>query len=343
MIMNSIKAIARNVIPEPWLVMLKKWAERSPLRAGMARMSSFVRDGRNFTELNRMLDKDRGKNADLYRMFESVDDDFWFWSHTCGYANSPVLSGIMPKMPEEELQLQFTGLSGYRTLKEAFLFYKLIKSTLLRRGISLGPGKRVLDFGCGWGRIVRFFLKDVPEKDLYCSDCDGDIIKVCRGLNIKADLSVNDPYPPINFQDDYFDLIYSFSVFSHLSEQAHKRWLSEFRRILKPGGMFIATTRPRDFILWCEKARKMREVTIAFQGAASAFVNAKEKFREYDSGNYVYDPVGGGGVREGSFYGEACIPEKYVRAEWMKYFKEVDFVDYKEHGCFNQNLIVAKK
>ncbi|MFH1552851.1 MAG: class I SAM-dependent methyltransferase [Candidatus Omnitrophota bacterium] len=290
-----------------------------------------------------MIKNNQLNNVSIYSMFKDVGDAFWLWLYTSGYYKRPVLHGIMPNMPEQSLQLQFTGCSGNLTLREAFLFYRFVKSTARQHGIVIGPGIKILDFGCGWGRVVRFFLKDLPASDLYCSDCDGEIVDVCRKLNLKVTLSINNPYPPIEFEDKSFDIIYSYSVFSHLSEDAHKHWLAEFQRILKPGGVFIATTRPRDFVFWCEKTRKMAKVPISAQGAAMAFLNAEEKLKEYDDGKYIYDPVGGGGIRDGSFYGETCIPEKYIRTEWTKYFRQVDFIYYKKHGYFNQNAIIAQK
>ena len=31
---------------------------------------------------------------------------------------------------------------------------------------------KILDYGCGWGRIIRFFLKDVPSRNLFAVDPD---------------------------------------------------------------------------------------------------------------------------------------------------------------------------
>jgi predicted RNA methylase len=47
-------------------------------------------------------------------------------------------------------------------------------------GRPLSPETRILDFGCGWGRILRFFLKDVPAKNLIGVDVDPEVIEICK-------------------------------------------------------------------------------------------------------------------------------------------------------------------
>ena len=50
---------------------------------------------------------------------------------------------------------------------------------------------------------------------------------------------------------------------------------------------------------------------------------------------------GGGGVLDGSFYGETCIPKGYVLDHWMKNFTFVDFII--DRALSPQNVIVVAK
>jgi SAM-dependent methyltransferase len=61
---------------------------------------------------------------------------------------------------------------------------------------------------------------------------------------------------PTSFDDDTFDVVFAYSVFSHLSEDLYARWLAEFSRILKPGGLVIATTWGRNYIEHLESMRR---------------------------------------------------------------------------------------
>ena len=55
------------------------------------------------------------------------------------------------------------------------------------------------------------------------------------------DVKLNDPKGPLNFSDNFFDLIYTVSTFSHFSEHDVDYWLSELSRVTKKNGLFIPT------------------------------------------------------------------------------------------------------
>ena len=59
----------------------------------------------------------------------------------------------------EEIQQQFVGASYEHALYEAYLFYRLVKTYAHNLSVPLNKERKILDFGCGWGRIIRFFSK----------------------------------------------------------------------------------------------------------------------------------------------------------------------------------------
>ena len=120
-------------------------------------------------------------------------------------------------------------------------------------------------------------------------------------------------------------------------------WLLEFNRILKPGGIVIATTRPRHFLIECDALRKNKDVKEFQHGAVASFQNIKECLSDYDNGRFCHSPTGGGGVLSTSFYGETAIPKKYALERWTQHFSFVDFMYDDEHQSFDQNVIIAKK
>ena len=254
-----------------------------------------------------------------------------------------VSDGIkLPGFPSEELQNNTVGLSGKAALLDAFNFYQEIKRYAAKLHIPLQSNTRVLDFGCGWGRVIRFFFKDLIHTNLYGIDIVPEMINTCVSTVGYGNYSqLNQPNPPTIFSNDSFDIIYAYSVFSHLSEPIHLEWLEEFFRILKPGGMLIVTTRPRRWIDVCKTLRDQPIRNPHQDGLANSFQDHESAFLDYDNGKVLYSPVGGGEVCDASFYGETLIPQTYVEQVWSKHFIFRDFVD--DPSIIPQAIIVVQK
>jgi SAM-dependent methyltransferase len=260
--------------------------------------------------------------------------------NTVGYRRFGFLQKILPSLPDAKIQASFVGRAGDRALLQAFDAYRLFKSLAKKHGRPLDGQSRVLDFGCGWGRILRFFMRDVAPGHLLGVDVMPRAIELCRSTNPWAEFRPVPAFPPTDLPADHFDLVYLFSVFSHLSEEAHDRWLTEFCRVMKPGGILIATTRPREYIRLCEQARQ-RAARSGHPGMERAFVGTEEWLARYDRGEYCHSAVGGGKSLDASFYGETAIPEAYVRQRWSERFEFCEFLSDRRR-C-SQDVIVARK
>ena len=102
-------------------------------------------------------------------------------------------------------------------------------------------GKRALDFGCGAGRTLKHFLPEAEGAELWGVDIDAtsiDLLQetVCPPLHVMC----SDYMPPLELDRNSFDLIWSISVFTHLTDSSIP-WLLELHRLLKPGAILIAT------------------------------------------------------------------------------------------------------
>jgi hypothetical protein len=92
-----------------------------------------------------------------------------------------------PGFPEESVQAQFVGSSNEAALREGFEFYKAVKEYASALGMPLNNGSsKLLDFGCGWGRYLRFFYNDIDEQNLYGVDIGPTILDTCRKSVIEA-------------------------------------------------------------------------------------------------------------------------------------------------------------
>lgn len=100
-------------------------------------------------------------------------------------------------------------------------------------------GKRALDFGCGSGKVMRHFLAEARECELWGCDIDErSIAWLQKELSPPLVAFLNGEAPPLEQPDEHFDLVWSVSVFTHLTDH-WAGWLAELHRVLKPGGLAI--------------------------------------------------------------------------------------------------------
>jgi SAM-dependent methyltransferase len=274
-------------------------------------------------------------------IFHSVSDDFWFWLLTEGIRRNAALRSILPGMPDEAVQFGFTGASGDTVLKEGFDAYRLFKHQYERHVGPIQDTRAVLDFGCGWGRLIRFFMKDIAPSKLCGADPVSEIIDFCKASNKWCNFYSIQPDPPSPFEDGTFDLIYGYSVFSHLNEDMQKRWLIELHRIVKPGGLVILTTRARRFIEQCATIRRQGNIEAIPLGPSSAvecFLETERHISAYDRAKYCFSPLN---IPQWTYWGEAAIPKEYVLRQWTEWFEFVDFID-NPNGHL-QSVVVVRK
>ncbi len=301
-------------------------------------VASAATAGTHRATLDRLLAARRDGHS-LRQIFGAGSDDFWLWCFTNGYREDERLRSLLPSFPPDEIQYNFAGAAGDDTMRDAFSIYCLIRM-LTTQHAPRAP-ETIMEFGSGWGRIIRYFLRDVEPDRLWGLDCMPEAIAICKDTNPYCRFQLVDPFPPTSVPSESFDLIYSYSVFSHLSEEAHSAWLGEFKRLLKPGGLLIATTRGREFILQCAKARAAGERRAWAQGTVLSFKDTNDALARFDRGEYLYEAIGGGGVLDASFFGETCIPMQYVLDHWTRLFEFVGYID--DRSVCQQNVVIVRK
>lgn len=116
-----------------------------------------------------------------------------------------------------------------------------IMTILQENNIPIIEKKSILDFGCGCGRVLRYFSFLSNHSNLYGCDYNKKLVKWCKENLSFAEIAQNNSIPPLPYSQEKFDLIYANSVFTHLTEDLQDKWLSEIERTLKQGGHFIFT------------------------------------------------------------------------------------------------------
>ena len=273
--------------------------------------------------------------------FSGLSDEAWV-NLLMRSVTEPVLEGIrMPGFPDAQTQTKTVGYHGEEALRYATPFYLLVKKYALELDRPIDATTRVLDFGCGWGRILRFFLKDCQTAHLHGIDVDPTLLRICRSTFPYCKFQKVKPLPPTRFANASFDIIVGYSVFSHLAEHASLAWVQEFSRLLRPGGLMLVTTQPRDFIAFCESFRGKDNKFGWYKQLANSFVDVEASYAAFDAGQYLHAPTGGGPSRPADFYGETMIPEGYVRRHFTKFLRYVEVVA--DRTLLEQTLIVMQK
>jgi SAM-dependent methyltransferase len=347
--MVGIRDPTGSPFPGRKVKVLRMGSNMGPLRvvAGTRRrIDRGLRDTRLRREALRLLSA-RGQASRPDDIWHDASDELWLWINTEGLRRLPQLRPYVPAVAPSNLQVATHGNSGDTALRQGFEFYQLVRQEAERHNaVRSWDNATVLDYGCGWGRITRFFVRDVAPDRLLGLDCVEPMIKRAISCNPFATFQLIDPLPPTSLEPSSVDVVCAFSVFSHLSEEAHLRWLAEFRRVLRPGGVAILTTRPRGFIT--EMARLGEMVPgerapgeRADSSGSRAFQDKDTWLARYDEGEYCFSPAGGVWADRGNFYGEAVIPGAYVWRTWPQYLSPLEVIDDRPIG--DQTVIVARR
>jgi arsenite methyltransferase len=111
--------------------------------------------------------------------------------------------------------------------------------------LTLTKGARVLDVGCGTGRLARWIADVVgPTGAVIGTDPLPDRIAIARANASGIAFEVGQAEDLGAFADESFDAVCMSAVFHWVSDKA--KALAEIRRVLRPGGRLGVTTLPRE-------------------------------------------------------------------------------------------------
>ena len=138
---------------------------------------------------------------------------------------------------------------GYNLIAEDYTRTRAyIPEDIKKLGDYASAGERILDSGCGSGRLFEVF--NGKNIDYFGIDISERLIEIAKkkypGAKFQVADTLNLPFP-----DNFFDKVYSISVLHHIpSKDFQLQYLKETKRILKPGGLLVM--RVWDF--WRRKA-----------------------------------------------------------------------------------------
>jgi SAM-dependent methyltransferase len=255
-----------------------------------------LREQRDGARIQR--DRARERNELLGERLRRVENSrYELWSERYG--------GVYNlNLPPEELQNHIGSigrgffLGGFDIAQEAG---KLLED---HAGRPLDSFQSILDFGCGSGRVTRFFKPAARAARLFGCDIDRPAIEWCsKNLSDVGQFTVNPFEPPAPYSDRCFDFIFVFSVFTHLPEAMQFAWLADLKRMLQPGGVLLAT----------------------FHGTAyrsGVPATQEDEFRKH---GFIYTDKG---KTDGlpDFYLTTHHSHEYIRERWSEFFEVSEIV-----------------
>jgi SAM-dependent methyltransferase len=188
---------------------------------------------------------------------------------------------------------------------------------------------RLLDFGCGVGRITSPLACKI-DNESFIFACDVDKENLTHIVpSYKVIPLVTTATPPLPFLDNYFDVVISVSVFTHFNEELQRSWLNELNRILSPKGCALLTVAGINTYN-IHKGKRY--------GHTSTFTE-KDLI---EKGLIFFKTEAGGSIHPGSQdYGLTFHSSTYVKEQWSHFIRVEDVI---LGGCLGgQDIVVCRK
>lgn len=153
-----------------------------------------------------------------------------------------------------EIKVPLGGINPYNQ------YFDKIGNSFLKLLIEharLNKKKRILDVGCGTGRMAKQFYKFLEDGAYEGFDVNRSFIEYCNNTYIDKrftfthcdvkheEYNPNGKLEPHEFKFPYkdrsFDLAIAIALFNHFETPWVFRYIAEMKRILKPNGIFFAT------------------------------------------------------------------------------------------------------
>jgi SAM-dependent methyltransferase len=170
-------------------------------------------------------------------------------------------------MPFDARHYLSTGLSAMRCIESA-----------LQKAVGGQAVRSILDFPCGYGRVLRFLRARFPDAEITVSELDKAALAFCKeSFYVKTVESTTD-FSKLSVAGS-FDLIWCGSLLTHVDENSAAELLKFFRDHLSPGGRVLFTTHGRHPVHSIRKTRRAYGLTDAAR---------QDLLSQYDARGYGY-------------------------------------------------------
>ena len=241
-------------------------------------------------------------------------------------------SAVLPPAPLAERVSDVSGdafrLSGLQSFTDLW--------DQIRRYVRDPRDARVLDWGCGCGRVARYMAGYAAE--LLGCDIDAEAIQWCAE-NLEGRFSLSTPQPPLRYGTGEVDVVYASSLFTHLARDEQLTWLGELRRVLSPDGVLVASVAGEYALLLGQPHRlKDRSSPGSILHRAAAFRRAGRLRRAgiLDAARDSHLD----GIAPPGYYRSVFQTREHTTREWSGDFEIVDYIERGLNG--HQDLVVMR-
>jgi 2-polyprenyl-3-methyl-5-hydroxy-6-metoxy-1,4-benzoquinol methylase len=226
----------------------------------------------------------------------------------------PNLKQFFPTMPDNQIQINWTGASGPELLKQSTAFIRSVICSYQNYTEKDLRNSNILDYGCGWGRLTRLLYKYCDYNKIFALDPWKESIDFCTSNRLLGNIKLCQEVPKdLPVGDVKFDLVICFSVFTHLSERCHRQVLQVLRRYINESGMLAMTIRPPTY--WDYHLG-------AWQGSDLVHFplrDASEMKRIHDQKGFAFIPHNRLPINGDITFGDTSISLDYIHSNWKEW------------------------
>ena len=220
---------------------------------------------------------------------------------------TPLRDSFGCPIPPGWLNQAFTSIpDAEQSIRNGYASAQLISAWAAECGVDMASAGTIFDFGCGCGRVLRHWPRFTKASVVACDLKAQSVDWLTRHMPFGRYFTGSEA-PPIAIESGSVDVLYAISVLTHLDRQSQLDWLAEWRRMVKPDGVVIATFHGEDMI-----EKRFGQQPVAMQRMLD---------RLRDGGGVSFTEDRGWDNIFPEFYQTACNSTAYVKAEWTRHFR----------------------